>query len=68
MCQLFLTGVADCGLRGATLHTPRRTFITQLANKGVRVLAELAGHSGISVTQRYIDVNDSQLASAVELL
>jgi integrase/recombinase XerD len=34
----------------------------------VRVLAELAGHSGISVTQRYIDVNDSQLASAVELL
>ena len=51
-------------------HTPRRTFITQLANKGVvvRVLAELAGHSSISVTQRYIDVNDAQLASAVELL
>ena len=51
-------------------HTPRRTFITQLADKGVgvRVLAELAGHSSISVTQRYIDVNDAQLARAVELL
>ena len=43
---------------------------TQLANKGmgVRVLAELAGHSSIAVTQRYIDVNDAQLARAVELL
>ena len=70
MCQLFLAVFADCGLRGATSHTPRRTFITQLANKGVgvRVLAELVGHSSISVTQRYIDVNDAQLARAVELL
>jgi len=70
MCQLFLTVFADCGLHGATSHTPRRTFITQLANKGVgvRVLAELAGHSSIAVTQRYIDVNDAQCARAVELL
>ena len=70
MCQLFLTVFADCGLRGATSHTPRRTFITQLADKGVgvRVLADLAGHSSISVTQCYIDVNDAQLARAVELL
>ena len=70
MCQLFLTVFADCGLRGATSHTPRRTFITQLADKGVgvRVLAELAGHSSISVTQSYIDVNDAQMARAVELL
>jgi integrase/recombinase XerD len=35
---------------------------------GVRVLAALAGHSSIQVTQRYIDVNEDQLASAVELL
>ena len=70
MCQLFLSVFADYGLRGATSHTPSRTFITQLADKGVgvRVLAELAGHSSISVTQRYIDVNDAQLARAVELL
>ena len=66
----FLGVFADCGLRGATSHTPRHTFITQLANKGVgvRVLAELAGHSSIAVTQRYIDVNDAQCARAVELL
>ena len=59
-----------CGLQGASIHSPRRTFITRLANKGigVRVLAELAGHSSIAVTQRCTDVNDEQMVSAVELL
>ncbi len=62
--------VKDCGLKGATSHSGRRTFITKLANAGinVRLLAELAGHKHISTTQRYIDVNDTQLAHAVELL
>ena len=35
---------------------------------GVRLLAALAGHSHISTTQRYIDVNSDQLSEAVELL
>ena len=70
MCRLFLGVFADCGLRGATSYTPRRTFITQLANKGVgvRVLVELAEHSSTAFTQRHIDVNNAQLASAMELL
>jgi len=34
----------------------------------VRVLAELAGHSSIATTQRYIEVNDEQLRKTVELL
>ena len=38
-----------------------------LAHTSVTVL-ELAGHSSIAVTQRYIDVNDEQMANAVELL
>ena len=59
-----------CGLKDASSHSGRRTYITRMANKGVgvRVLAQLAGHSSISVTQRYIDVNDEQMANAVELL
>ena len=46
------------------------SIITRLANKGVgvRLLAALAGHSHISTTQRYIDVNSEQLSEAVELL
>ena len=70
MCQLFLQIYKDCGLKGASSHSGRRTFITKLANTGinVRLLAALAGHSDISTTQRYIDVNDTQLANAVELI
>ena len=69
MCQLFLQIYKDCGLKGATSHSGRRTYITKFANAGinVRLLAELAGHKHISTTQRYIDVNDTQLAHAVEL-
>jgi integrase/recombinase XerD len=32
----------------------------------VHLLAEVSGHKHISTTQRYIDVNDTQLAHAVE--
>ncbi len=70
MCQLFLNIYKACGLSDASSHSGRRTFITRLANKGVgvRTLAALAGHTSIQTTQRYIDVNDAQLANAVELL
>ena len=69
MCQLFLNIYKYCGIKGASSHSGRRTFITNLASKSVsvRVLAELAGHSSIATTQRYIDVNDQQLRNAVEL-
>ena len=70
MCQLFLDIYKAVGLKDASSHSGRRTYITRLANKGVgvRLLAELAGHSHISTTQRYIDVNSEQLSNAVELL
>ncbi len=70
MCQLFLDIYKACGLKDASSHSGRRTYITRLANKGVgvRLLAALAGHAHISTTQRYIDVNSDQLSQAVELL
>jgi len=57
------------GLDGASSHSGRRSFITNLASKGVsvRVLMSLAGHRSISTTQAYIDINDNMLRSAVEL-
>jgi len=69
MCQLLIRIYEDCGLEGATSHSGRRSFITNLAAKGVgvRVLAELAAHASIATTQRYIDVNDQQIRRAVEL-
>jgi len=58
------------GVSGASSHSGRRSFITTLASKGVgvRVLASLAGHRSIAVTQAYIDVNDDMKRRAVELM
>jgi integrase/recombinase XerD len=67
MCQLLIHIFQQCSLKHATSHSGRRTFITS-KGVGVRVLAELAGHSSIATTQRYIDVNAEQLANAVELV
>lgn len=70
MCQLFLNIYKECGLNDGSSHSGRRSLLTNLAARGVgvRVLAEIAGHSSISVTQRYLDVNDEQMRAAVELL
>ena len=69
MCQLIIRIYEECGLEGATSHSGRRTLITNLANKGisVKVLAEIAGHSSIQTTSRYISVNDELMRTAIEL-
>ena len=51
-------------------HSGRRSFITNLASKGVgvRVLASLAGHKNLQVTMRDIDASDDMKRNAVELI
>lgn len=68
--QEFKTIYLKVGLDGATSHSGRRTFITNLASKGVgvRVLMSLAGHQSIATTQLYIDVNDDMKRRAVNLI
>ena len=70
LTQFFHYLYKHSGVDGASSHSGRRTFITNLANKGisVRVLASLAGHKNISTTQCYIDVNDDMKRKAVELV
>ena len=70
LTQWFHWTYKKAGVAGASSHSGRRTFITTLANKGigVRVLASLAGHRSIAVTQAYIDVNDEMKRAAVELV
>jgi integrase/recombinase XerD len=70
MTQHFYWLFKRAGISGASSHTMRRSFITSLAAKGigVRVLASLAGHRSITVTQRYIDVHDDMKRNAVELI
>ena len=70
LCQHFFWLYKKAGIAGASSHSGRRQFITTLANKGisVRILASLAGHKNIAVTQKYIDVNDEMKRAAVELV
>lgn len=70
LCQYFHYLYKRAGIDGASSHSGRRTFITNLAAKGVgvRVLMSLAGHRNISTTQAYIDCNDDMKRCAVELV
>ena len=65
-CQLM----QEANIEGGSSHSMRRSFITNLADKGVsvRVLQELAGHSNLQTTARYIAVNDAVMRRAVDLV
>jgi len=55
---------------GASSHSDRRTFLTNIANKGIaiHILKTLAGHRSISTTAAYLYSSPSQLKAAVELV
>ena len=58
------------GIDGASSHSGRRQFVTQLADRGInaQLVQVLARHKHLSTTQRYIDVNESKLRGAIELI
>jgi integrase/recombinase XerD len=60
----------QAGLDGASSHSGRRGFLTNLAEKGVsvRIMMALAGHRNMATTQRYIDLRPGVLRNAVELI
>ena len=70
LCQHFHHLFRNCAISGASSHSPRRTGITTLADKGVsvRVLQSIARHANLSTTQCYIDVNDTMKRKAIELV
>lgn len=70
LAQHFHWLYKKAGLEGASSHSGRRSFITNLANKGVgiRVLQALAGHRDLRTTAVYIEANDALKRAAVELV
>ena len=70
MVNLFQRLYKLAGIGGASSHSGRRQFDTELADKGInaRVVQILARHKHLSTTQRYIDVNDNKLRAAIELV
>jgi integrase len=59
---------AELALKG--VHTLRHTFCSHLAMAGVPVTAirDLAGHSSVAVTQRYMHLAPAAIVGAIELL
>jgi integrase/recombinase XerD len=70
LAQHFYWLFKNAGIKGASSHSCRKTFLTSLASQGVSVfvLASLAGHKSITTTQRYITTNDDVKRRAVELV
>jgi integrase/recombinase XerD len=62
------------GLRGASSHSGRRTFVTSLAKKivtaggSLRDVQQLAGHASLSTTQRYIEGSSDAKRKAIAML
>ena len=72
--NMFKRWYHDIGLLGCSSHSGRRTFITNAARKigtvggSLRDVQMLAGHSSLSVTQRYIQVNELAVSSVIQLI
>jgi len=70
LAQTFAALYEGAGLEGATSHSGRRSFLTNLANKGtaIHILKTLAGHRSISTTAAYLYSSPAQMRAAVELV
>ena len=70
----FKCWYAALGFKGCSSHSGRRTFITNAARKislaggSLRDVQALAGHSALSTTQRYIEINSDAKRKIVELI
>jgi integrase len=64
----------DLGMTGCSSHSGRRTFITRAARKvsevggSVRDVQQLAGHTSLQTTQRYIDGDTEAKRKLVQLI
>jgi integrase/recombinase XerD len=61
--QLFHRLFRDARLQGASSHSGRRTFATNLIEKGVdiKAVSTLMGHSSIAMTAQYVEDNPVRL-------
>ena len=70
LAQTFALLYEGAGLEGASSHSGRRSFLTNLANKGtsIHLLKTIAGHRSIQTTAMYLYSSPAQLKAVVELV
>ena len=72
--NLFSRWYTALGFVGCSSHSGRRTFITNIAKKislvggSMRDIQELAGHSSLQITQRYIEGDELAKQKVVGLI
>jgi integrase/recombinase XerD len=68
--NLFQNLYEKAGITGASSHSGRRQFVTELADKGInaRVIQALARHKHLNTTMRYIDINENKMRAAIEII
>ena len=70
----FFERFKELGIQGASSHSGRRTFITGLAKRiveaggSLRDVQELAGHSSLGTTQRYIEGDSAAKRKVIGLI
>jgi integrase/recombinase XerD len=66
--------VRELGVEGASSHSGKRTFITSLAKKiveaggSLRDVQELAGHSSLAITHRYVEGDAAAKRNVMKLI
>ena len=70
IAHLFRRLYERAGIIGASSHSGRRWFMTELARAGVhpRIIQQRAGHASLATTQRYIEVTPDQERRAVRAI
>ncbi|MDZ8136318.1 MAG: site-specific integrase [Nostoc sp. DedQUE04] len=61
---------AGLSAKGISTHSTRRSFITNLANKGINLamIKKITGHSDLKVLSAYIEVSEDDMKNAIATL
>jgi len=64
--QLITSLFQDAGILDATSHSLRKTWATTALKQGIniKVISKNLRHSNVSITSRYLDINDYDMKEA----